>query len=104
MGLTPHPRLVPKVLEKSTAIPLLTQRACVAYKRGENLPTSIRFSFLATVEACVFLYGTYVSSGFGGLGVACWPLVPKFASSNPAEAVGFLGRKKSSTRLPSEGK
>jgi len=42
--------------------------------------------------------------GFGGQGVACWPLVPKFASSNPAEAVGFLGRKKSSARLPSEGK
>ena len=32
-------------------------------------------------------------SGFGGLGVACWPLVPKFAASNLAEAVGFLGRK-----------
>ena len=31
--------------------------------------------------------------GFGGLGVACWPLVPKFAGSNPTEAVGFLGRK-----------
>ena len=31
-------------------------------------------------------------SGFGGLGVACWPLVPKFAGSNPAEAVGYLGR------------
>jgi len=30
------------------------------------------------------------SSGFGGLGVACWPLVPKFAGSNPAEAVGFF--------------
>ena len=32
-------------------------------------------------------------SGFGGLGVACWPLVPKFAGSNPAKAVGFLGQK-----------
>ena len=32
-------------------------------------------------------------SGLGGLGVACWPLVPKFAGSNPAEAVGILGRK-----------
>ena len=31
--------------------------------------------------------------GFGGLGIACWPLVPKFAGSNPAEAVGYLGRK-----------
>ena len=29
-------------------------------------------------------------SGFGGLEVACWPLVPKFAGSNPAQAVGFL--------------
>ena len=28
-------------------------------------------------------------SGFGGLGVACWPLVPKFAVSNPAETIGF---------------
>ena len=31
--------------------------------------------------------------GFCGLGVACWPLVPKFLGSNPAEAVGFLWRK-----------
>ena len=30
--------------------------------------------------------------GLGGPGVACWPLVPEFAGSNPAEAVGFLGR------------
>ena len=37
------------------------------------------------------MYQQYI--GFGGLGVACWPLVPKFAGSNPAEAVGFLGRK-----------
>jgi len=33
-------------------------------------------------------------SGFGGLEVACWPLVPKFAGSHPAEAVGILGQKK----------
>ena len=32
--------------------------------------------------------------GFVGLAVTCWPLVPKFAGSNPAEDVGFLGRKK----------
>jgi hypothetical protein len=31
------------------------------------------------------------SIGFGGLEVACWPLVPKFVGSNPAEAVGFFG-------------
>ena len=42
--------------------------------------------------------------GFGGLEVSCWPLVNKFAGSNPAEAFGFFRTKKSSTRLPSEGK
>ena len=54
--------------------------------------------------AVIFTIVIVVISGFGGLGVACWPLVPKFAGSNPAEAVGFLGAKKSSARLPSEGK
>jgi len=34
---------------------------------------------------------TYLFSGFCSLKVACWPLVPKFAGSHPAEAVGFLG-------------
>jgi hypothetical protein len=43
-------------------------------------------------------------SGFGGLEVACWPLLPKFAGLHPAEAFGFLGRKKSSARLPLEEK
>jgi len=42
--------------------------------------------------------------GFGGLEVACWPLVPKFAGSNPAGALGFLRAKKSSAHLPSERK
>ena len=40
-----------------------------------------------------FLFYNKYLSGFGGLGVACWLLVPKFAGSNPAEAIGFLGRK-----------
>ena len=31
-----------------------------------------------------------VHSGFGVAEVACWPLIPKFAGLNPAEAVGFL--------------
>ena len=26
-------------------------------------------------------------------GLACWPLVPKFADSHPVEAVEFLGRR-----------
>jgi len=35
----------------------------------------------------------FIRSGFGGLEVACWPLVPKFVGSHPAKAVGILGRK-----------
>jgi hypothetical protein len=42
VGLTPPPHLVPKGPRKSRAIPLLTLRACVAYKKGENLPTHIQ--------------------------------------------------------------
>jgi hypothetical protein len=38
----------------------------------------------------VNIYYKCTRSGFGGLEVACWPLVPKFAGSNPAEAVGFF--------------
>jgi hypothetical protein len=34
---------------------------------------------------------------------ACWPLVPKFAGSYPAEAVGFLGQKILSTPLLRRG-
>ena len=33
-------------------------------------------------------------SGFGGLEVACWPLVLKLAGLDPAEAVGFFRAKK----------
>jgi len=42
-------------------------------------------------------------SGFGGLEIACWPLVPKFAGSHPAEAFGFLGRIKKILSTPSFG-
>jgi hypothetical protein len=41
----------------------------------------------------LYLYLFQSLSGFGGLEVACWPLVPKFAGSHPGEAVRFLGRK-----------
>ena len=36
------------------------------------------------MQKAIFVYS------FVGLEVACWPLVPKFAGSIPAEAVGFL--------------
>jgi hypothetical protein len=42
-------------------------------------------------------------SVFGGLELACWPLVRKFSGSNPVEAFGFFRAKKSSARLPRRG-
>ena len=63
-------------------------------KLTENSPKKYYINYEALMEP----------SGFGGLGVACWPLVPKFAGSNPAEAIRFLRAKKSSACLPSEGK
>ena len=68
--------------------------------------------FLGLTHSCPYIhpvsfkqaYTNISLSGFGGLEVACWPLVPKFAGSNPAEAVGFFMGEKSSARLPSEEK
>ena len=55
VGLTPHPHLLPKVLEKSRAIPLLTLRACVAYKKGENLPNfDFILPFMVRFSKCSF--------------------------------------------------
>ena len=54
------------------------------------------------LNVLVFRVKKYCSTNYeysGGLEVACWPLVPKFADSHPAEAVGFLERK-----ISSEGK
>ena len=64
----------------------------------------MRFEVGTAVLPKTQFFGDVTAIGFGGLEVACWPLVPKFAGSNPAEAVGFLRAKKSSARLPSEGK
>jgi hypothetical protein len=35
--------------------------------------------------------------------LACWPLVPKFASSNPAEVVGFFSVHEKILSVPSFG-
>jgi len=54
-----------------------------------------------------YLYGSSTVTTYNQLltYLACWPLIPKFAGSSPAEAFGFLkGDKKPSARLPSEGK
>ena len=42
--------------------------------------------------------------GFGGLGVACWPLVPQVWVFKPGRSRRIFRAKKSSARLPSEGK
>ena len=57
----------------------------------------------AYTNVLYYKHNSKTCQGFGGLEVACWPLVPKFAGSNPAEVVGFFRAKKSSARLPSEG-
>ena len=56
-----------------------------------NLHTSITWNIF--VEFLYVMCLSFFIKCIGGLGVACWPLVTKFAGSNPAEAVGFLGRK-----------
>ena len=43
-------------------------------------------------DSCLF--GIIVTqSDFGGIGVACWVLVPNFAGKNPVEALTLLGQK-----------
>ena len=64
----------------------------VCFTSASQLTKNIAFQYNAyCIE--LFLCIMFRHSGFGGLGIACWPLVPKFVGSNPAEAVGFLGRK-----------
>jgi hypothetical protein len=53
------------------------------------------FTVLKTGSVIVrFEVLTALLSGFGGLEVACWPLIPKFAGSHPAEAVRIFRAKK----------
>ena len=56
----------------------------------EKFQLAIRHPVTIGIREAKIFYNILIDSGFGGLGVACWPLVPKFAGSNPAEAVGFL--------------
>ena len=53
----------------------------------------VRVIQLGSIYIYIIIY-LYIYFGFSGLGVACWPLVPKLAGSNPAEAVGFVRAKK----------
>ena len=76
------------------------------YKRDlyQSDAACTKYLLLTLRRLMSYIYIYIYIIGFGGLEVACWPLVPKFAGSNPAEVVGFLRAKKSSARLPSEGK
>ena len=58
----------------------------------EKMATKLFYLYVLIFSLChyVYLSSQKVRSGFGGLEVACWPLVPKFAGSNPAEFVRFL--------------
>ena len=56
MSLAPHYHLVPKVLEKSIDITLLTLRACIAYKKGENVPYSVFPTCTTTFDIKIALF------------------------------------------------
>jgi len=45
------------------------------------------------IQLIIIIYIYIYIYGFGGLGVACWPIVPKFAGLNRPEALGVLGPK-----------
>ena len=56
-----------------------------------SLPTSKRLRFwrrttCTRLRSVLFSFPYRRSSGFGGLEVACWPLVPRFAGSNPGRS------------------
>ena len=70
-----------------------------------HLSSHVRsFWRLLIIVANCWLIVSRLWSGYGGLEVACWPLVPKFAGSNPAEAVGFFRAKNSSASFGREVK
>jgi len=62
----------------------------------QNVNVAVHSSIFEHNKVCI-------SSGFGGLEVACWPLVPKFAGSHRAKAVGFFRTKISLARRPLRG-
>jgi hypothetical protein len=79
---------------------LLTDRV---YNAEYIMHESNIFAFCMSFALMIFFIAEnpkLKQSGFGSLEVACWPLEPKFAGSNLAEAVGFFRVKKSSTRFP----
>jgi hypothetical protein len=110
-----------KIFKKKCIFPCDVMHIPVSFMYTCYLPKTLRCSFtnghlvtagpkhqwvykLANINVNSVFPHTMAYSGFGGLEVSCWPLVPKFSGSHPAKTVGILGSKKSSARLPSEGK
>jgi hypothetical protein len=93
----PHP--TPKLEDH----PLSAVRDCLFNIFAATLHTVGRSSARNLRTRHVVLTGTLFMETRSRL--ACWPLVPEFAGSNPTEVVGFFRyMKKSSACLPSEGK
>ena len=70
----------------------------IIYIEVPNDTNKINIKTLTKTRSTKQLQQTTDVSGFGGLEVACWPLVPKFAGSNPTETVWiFQGEKILST-------
>ena len=79
VGLTPHPHLVPKVLEKNTAVPLLTLRDCVVYKKGETVPTFLPLSLHLAFSSSLLISSRL--SLYFNLSLLTFSLVHAFESS-----------------------
>jgi hypothetical protein len=72
---------------------LLTWRIWWAPNNASKCQMEFNLAFKGLMSSFTMSGTISTFSGVGGLEVACWPLVPKFASSHPTEAVGFLERK-----------
>ena len=96
------------VLQKIENVFCRAAEASIIYNHAvvSSLSLSCQWpSLKSCVKTTLFVRRSlWVCSGFGGLEVASWPLVPKFGGSNPTEVVGFFRAKKSSAPLPSEWK
>jgi hypothetical protein len=87
----------------SGAIPLFLLYAFISFGLGKKtllLLCVFRLLSVGLHQAKLRKIIRNLLNSFGGREVACWPLVPKLAGSNPAEAVGFFMAKKSPARLP----
>jgi hypothetical protein len=61
----------------------------------------LRAMLRAALHTLSFVHGCLATSVVWWL--ACWPLVPEFAGSNPAEVVGFFSVQEKILSMPSFG-